>query len=107
MDGQIWLFINQMSERSDGEAGMRASRKRSNACLDWPDHESLIEARHLRARTVWRWAAEAMSRPPAQAAAAWVGASIAARSSALLLSRVFSIVLIARGAAMLRSAIWS
>jgi uncharacterized protein len=43
---------------------------------------------------------------PAQAAAAWVGASIAARSSALLLSRVFSIVLIATGLAMLRSAIW-
>jgi hypothetical protein len=62
MDGQVWLFINQMSERSDGEEGMCASRKRSNACLDWPDHESLIEARHLRARTVWRWAAEAMSR---------------------------------------------
>jgi uncharacterized membrane protein YfcA len=43
---------------------------------------------------------------PAQAAAAWVGASIAERSSALLLSRVFSIVLIATGLAMLRSAIW-
>ncbi|MBL6616067.1 MAG: sulfite exporter TauE/SafE family protein [Reyranella sp.] len=44
---------------------------------------------------------------PAQAAAAWVGASIAARSSALLLSRIFSIVLMATGVAMLRSAIWS
>jgi uncharacterized membrane protein YfcA len=43
---------------------------------------------------------------PAQAAAAWLGASIAARSSALLLSRVFSIVLIVTGVAMLRSAIW-
>jgi uncharacterized membrane protein YfcA len=43
---------------------------------------------------------------PAQAAAAWMGASIAARSSALLLSRVFAIVLIATGLAMLRSAIW-
>ena len=43
---------------------------------------------------------------PAQAAAAWLGASIAERSSALVLSRVFSIVLIATGVAMLRSAIW-
>jgi uncharacterized membrane protein YfcA len=43
---------------------------------------------------------------PAQAAAAWLGASIAARASALLLSRVFSIVLIVTGVAMLRSAIW-
>jgi uncharacterized membrane protein YfcA len=43
---------------------------------------------------------------PAQAAAAWLGASIAERSSALLLSRSFSIVLIVTGVAMLRSAIW-
>jgi uncharacterized membrane protein YfcA len=43
---------------------------------------------------------------PAQAAAAWLGASIAERSSALLLSRVFSIVLVVTGFAMLRSAIW-
>jgi len=43
---------------------------------------------------------------PAQAAAAWLGASMAARASGLLLSRVFSIVLIATGVAMLRSAIW-
>jgi uncharacterized protein len=43
---------------------------------------------------------------PTQAAAAWLGAGIAARSSALLLSRVFSIVLIATGLVMLRSAIW-
>lgn len=43
---------------------------------------------------------------PAQAAAAWLGASMAARASGLILSRVFSIVLIATGVAMLRSAIW-
>ena len=43
---------------------------------------------------------------PAQAAAAWLGASMAARASGLFLSRVFSIVLIATGMAMLRSAIW-
>src|SRR5262249_59914923 len=43
---------------------------------------------------------------PAQAAAAWLGASLAARSSAVLLSRVFAIVLMATGLAMLRSAVW-
>jgi uncharacterized membrane protein YfcA len=43
---------------------------------------------------------------PAQAAAAWLGAGIAARSSALLLSRIFSLVLAVTGVAMLRSAIW-
>jgi uncharacterized membrane protein YfcA len=39
---------------------------------------------------------------PAQAAAAWVGACLAARTSPILLSRVFSIVLAVTGAAMLR-----
>jgi uncharacterized membrane protein YfcA len=43
---------------------------------------------------------------PAQAAAAWVGASIAARSSGTLLSRVFSVVLMTSGFALLCSAIW-
>jgi len=43
---------------------------------------------------------------PAQAVAAWLGASLAERSSALLLSRVFSIVLVVTGFAMFRSAIW-
>ena len=40
---------------------------------------------------------------PAQAAAAWVGASLAARTSPRALSRIFSIVLALTGAAMLRS----
>jgi uncharacterized membrane protein YfcA len=43
---------------------------------------------------------------PAQAVAAWLGASFAARSSGMLLSRVFSVVLMATGFAMLCSAIW-
>ena len=40
----------------------------------------------------------------AQAAAAWLGASMAARASASLLSRVFSVVLATTGLAMLHSA---
>jgi uncharacterized membrane protein YfcA len=43
---------------------------------------------------------------PAQAAGAWIGACIAERSSALVLSRVFSIVLAVTGFAMFRSAFW-
>ena len=44
---------------------------------------------------------------PAQATAAWLGASIAARASALLqLGPLLPVVLIITGVAMLRSAIW-
>jgi uncharacterized membrane protein YfcA len=42
---------------------------------------------------------------PAQAVAAWVGASVAERTSPRVLSRVFSVVLALTGAAMLRSAL--
>ena len=62
MDGQIWLFITRFSERSDWEEAVRDSRNPSRPCLEWPDHQSLMEARRLRVRTLWRWAAEAMSR---------------------------------------------
>jgi hypothetical protein len=62
MDGQIWLFVSRLSERSDWEEGMRDSREPSRPCLEWPDHQSLIEAQRLRTRTLWRWAAEAISR---------------------------------------------
>jgi uncharacterized protein len=40
---------------------------------------------------------------PAQAAAAWMGASLAARVSPRLLSRIFSIALAVTGVAMLRT----
>ena len=62
MDGQIWLFVAQLSERSDWEAGVRDARKPFRPCLEWPGHQSLIEAQHLRSRTLWRWAAAAISR---------------------------------------------
>jgi hypothetical protein len=61
MDGQIWLFVSRLSERSDGEEGMRTCRKPSRPCLEWPGPESLVEAQHLRTRMLWRWAAEAIS----------------------------------------------
>jgi hypothetical protein len=62
MDGQVWLFINRLSETSDLQEAMRNSRKPSRPCLEWPDHGPLVEAQRLRSRTLWRWAAEAMSR---------------------------------------------
>lgn len=62
MDGQIWLFIARLSERSDWEAGVRDSRKPFPPCLEWPGHQSLIDAQHLRTRTLWRWAAAGVSR---------------------------------------------
>jgi uncharacterized membrane protein YfcA len=46
-----------------------------------------------------RWAPIA----PAQAAAAWIGASLAARTSRRALSRIFSIMLALTGAGMLRT----
>jgi len=62
MDGQIWLFVARLSERSDWEAGVSDYRKPLRPCLEWPGHQSLVEAQHLRARTLWRWAAAAISR---------------------------------------------
>ncbi len=44
---------------------------------------------------------------PAQAAAAWVGASLAARTSPRLLSQIFSVALAVTGAVMLRSVVVS
>ena len=61
MDGQIWLFMARMSERSDWEACLRDSDKPVRPCLEWPEHQSLLEAQHLRTRTLWRWAAGAIS----------------------------------------------
>jgi hypothetical protein len=62
MDGQIWLYIARLSDRSDWEAGMRDDRTPCPPSLEWPGHQSLIEAQHLRTRTLWRWAKTAISR---------------------------------------------
>ena len=62
MDGQVWLFIARMSERSDWEEAMRDSRKPLRPCLEWPGPEVLIEARRLRGRMLRQWVAEAISR---------------------------------------------
>jgi hypothetical protein len=62
MDGQIWLFVARLSERSDWEAIVRDFRRPIPPCLEWPGHQSLVEAQHLRTRTLWRWAAAAISR---------------------------------------------
>jgi hypothetical protein len=62
MDGQIWLFVARLSERSDWEAGVSDYRKPFRPSLEWPGHQSLVEAQHLRSRTLWRWAAAAISR---------------------------------------------
>lgn len=62
MDGQIWLFIARLSERSDWEASVRGDREPFPPSLEWPAHQSLIEAQHLRTRTLWRWAIAAFSR---------------------------------------------
>ena len=62
MDGHIWLFIARLSERSDWEAAVRDSRKPSPPCLEWPGHQSLIDAQRLRTRTLWRWTTTAISR---------------------------------------------
>lgn len=61
MDGQIWLFIARLSDRSDWEAGVRDDRKPFPPSLEWPGHQSLIEAQHLRTRTLWRWVVAAIS----------------------------------------------
>jgi hypothetical protein len=61
MDGQIWLFVTRLSARPDWEACVRGSDKPDLPCLEWPGHQSLLKAQHLRTRTLWRWAAAAIS----------------------------------------------
>ena len=34
----------------------------SPPCLEWPGHQSLLEAQHLRTRTLWQWVTAAISR---------------------------------------------
>jgi hypothetical protein len=41
---------------------VRDPRKPIRPCLEWPGHQALLEARHLRARILWQWTASAMAR---------------------------------------------
>ncbi len=41
---------------------MRDFGKPSPPCLEWPGHQSLLEAQRLRTRTLWQWATAVISR---------------------------------------------
>lgn len=41
---------------------MRDSRRLFRPCLEWPEHQFLLEAQRLRTRTLWRWTTTAISR---------------------------------------------